>query len=353
MKKILTVIGARPQFIKASSISREIIKRSGLNEIIVHTGQHFDKNMSDIFFEELDISKPNYNLGIGGNSHGKMTGRQLEALENVMVEEQPDCVIVYGDTNSTLAGAIAAAKLNITLVHIEAGLRSQNRKMPEEINRILTDHASDILFTPTDLGAQNLINEGINNNKIFNVGDVMYDASVYFSKKAVKSKIIEDLNIDQFVLATIHRAENTDNLERLENIFKGLSKSSLPVILPVHPRTKSCLEESSIQIGKNINLIEPVGYLEMIWLESNCQLICTDSGGVQKEAYFFRKPCITMRDETEWVELVESGWNILVGANEKIISSNINNFDVPKEYKSMYGEGNAAITIIDILKKNV
>jgi len=351
--KIVTVIGARPQFIKASSLSRIFSKSNDFEEIIVHTGQHFDKNMSDIFFEELDISEPNYNLGIGGNSHGKMTGRQLEALENVMIEEQPDCVIVYGDTNSTLAGAIAAAKLNITLVHIEAGLRSQNRKMPEEINRILTDHASDILFTPTDLAAQNLINEGINNNKIFNVGDVMYDASVYFSKKAVKSKIIENLNIDQFVLATIHRAENTDNLDRLENIFKGLSKSSLPVILPVHPRTKSCLEESNIQIGQNINLIEPVGYLEMIWLESNCQLICTDSGGVQKEAYFFRKPCITMRDETEWVELVESGWNILVGANEKIISSNINNFDVPKEYKSMYGEGNAAFTIIDILKKNV
>ena len=353
MKKILTVVGARPQFIKASSVSHIVSQSDDFSETIIHTGQHFDKNMSDIFFEELNISKPDYNLGIGGNSHGEMTGRQLEALENVMVDEQPDCVIVYGDTNSTLAGAIAAAKLNITLVHIEAGLRSQNRKMPEEINRILTDHASDILFTPTDLGAENLINEGISNNRIFNVGDVMYDASIFFSKKAVKSKIIEDLDIDQFVLATIHRAENTDNLERLENIFKGLSKSSLPVVVPIHPRTKSRLEKSNIQLGENINLIEPVGYLEMIWLESNCQIICTDSGGVQKEAYFFKKPCITMRDETEWVELVDSGWNVLAGASEKAISSYVNNFDVPKEYKTMYGDGNAASIIIDVLKKNV
>lgn len=353
MIKILTVVGARPQFIKASSLSRIVSKSNNFKEIIVHTGQHFDQNMSEIFFEELNISKPDYNLGIGGSSHGEMTGRQLEALENVMVDEQPDCVIVYGDTNSTLAAAIAAAKLNITLVHIEAGLRSQNRKMPEEINRILTDHASDILFTPTDLGAENLINEGITNNKIFNVGDVMYDASIFFSKKSVKSKIIEDLNIDQFVLATIHRAENTDNLERLEKIFKGLSESILPVVVPLHPRTKSRLEVSNIKLGENIHLIEPVGYLEMIWLETNCQLICTDSGGVQKEAYFFKKPCITMRDETEWVELVDSGWNILVGANEKAISSYINNFDLPKEYKAMYGDGNAAGLIIDILRENV
>ena len=353
MKKILTVVGARPQFIKASALSRIVSESNDFKEVIVHTGQHFDQNMSEIFFEELNISKPDYNLGIGGSSHGEMTGRQLEALENVMVDEQPDCVIVYGDTNSTLAGAIAAAKLNITLVHIEAGLRSHNRKMPEEINRILTDHASDILFTPTDLGAENLINEGITNDKIFNVGDVMYDASIFFSKKAVKSKIIDDLNIDHFVLATIHRAENTDNPERLEKIFKGLSKSTIPVILPLHPRTKSCLEEFNIKLGENINLIEPVGYLEMIWLESNCQIICTDSGGVQKEAYFFKKPCITMRDETEWIELVDSGWNTLVGASEQKISSKVNNFDVPKEYRALYGEGNAANMIIDILKKNV
>ncbi len=355
MKKILTVIGARPQFIKASSISREIIKRSGLNEIIVHTGQHYDENMSSIFFDELSIPKPNYNLGIGGSSHGLMTGRQLEAIEKVLFDENPDFVIVYGDTNSTLAGALAAAKMNIPLAHVEAGLRSFNRTMPEEINRILTDHASNILFTPTSIASSNLLNEGINEALIKRVGDVMLDASIFFKEKAKKPVWIEryDNHLSDFVLATIHRAENTDNLDKLKKIFNGLSASPIPVILPLHPRTKSKLNDQNIIVGKNIFIVEPVGYLEMIWLESNCSIVCTDSGGVQKEAYFFQKPCLTLRDETEWIELVNTGWNTLVGCNEEAIIEGIKDFKSPNDNLALYGDGNSSKLIVDELLNHI
>jgi UDP-GlcNAc3NAcA epimerase len=351
MKKIVTIVGARPQFIKASSITRSINKRKYLEEVIVHTGQHFDKNMSSIFFDELSISKPKYNLGIGGSSHGVMTGRQLEAIEEVLIEEQPDGVLVYGDTNSTLAGAIAAAKMNIPLAHVEAGLRSFNRDMPEEINRILTDHAANILFTPTLSASSNLANEGIAESNIINVGDVMFDASLFFKEKAYQpdffSKNKKDLG--KFILATIHRAENTDNIEKLKNIFKALSSSQIPVIIPLHPRTKGKLKDLNIKISDMVHLIDPVGYLEMIWLENNCELVCTDSGGVQKEAYFFHKPCITIRDETEWVELVESGWNKLVGSDNAAIIDGISNFKIPKIHGNLYGNGNSAELIVDVL----
>jgi UDP-GlcNAc3NAcA epimerase len=351
MKKILTVIGARPQFIKASSISREIIRRDDLNEIIIHTGQHYDQNMSSIFFDELSIPEPNYNLGIVGSSHGLMTGRQLEAIEKVLFDENPDCVIVYGDTNSTLAGALAAAKMNIPLAHVEAGLRSFNRTMPEEINRILTDHASNILFTPTATASSNLLNEGINEAFVKNVGDVMFDASIFFKEKARKPFWMESLTDDlsKFALATIHRAENTDNKDKLKKIFKGLSASPIPVIVPLHPRTKSKLNDQNIKISKNIFIVEPVGYLEMIWLESNCSIVCTDSGGVQKEAYFFQKPCLTLRDETEWIELVNSGWNTLVGCNEDAIIDGIKDFKPPIDNLNLYGDGNSSKLILDEL----
>tara|TARA_Y100001970_G_scaffold287117_1_gene410971 strand:+ start:614 stop:1684 length:1071 start_codon:yes stop_codon:yes gene_type:complete len=355
MKKIATVIGARPQFIKASAVSRVIEKHDGLKEIMIHTGQHFDENMSAIFFQELDISEPDYNLGIGGSSHGQMTGRQLEAIEKIFLVDQPDCVLVYGDTNSTLAGAIAASKLNIPLAHIEAGLRSFNRSMPEEINRILADHSSNILFSPTKIAKENLIREGIAEEHIFTVGDVMFDVSLHFQGHAKKPKWTIKLDIEgkDFVLATIHRAENTDNHKRLKGIFDGLSASSLPVIIPLHPRTQSSLIDSNIKLGNNIHVVDPVGYLEMIWLESNCKIICTDSGGVQKEAYFFRKPCLTIRDETEWVELVDSGWNVLVGYDEKAIASGINDFEIPKDYSRFYGNGDTAELIIDVIDNKV
>ncbi len=351
MNKILTVVGARPQFIKASSVSRAINKSQYFEEVVVHTGQHFDNNMSSIFFEELSITTPDYNLGIAGASHGLMTGRQLEAIEKVLMDERPNYVLVYGDTNSTLAGALAAAKMNIPLVHVEAGLRSFNRRMPEEINRVLTDHAANILFTPTETASSNLLKEGISKDKIINVGDVMYDASLFFKKEARKPSFIDDFGkgFDKFILATVHRAENTDNPDRLRKIFKGLSTSPLPVIMPLHPRTKSCLAEFNIELNSNIHLLDPVGYLEMIWLESNCHIVCTDSGGVQKEAYFFHKPCVTMRDETEWVELVDSGWNILVGCDDKAIKNGISNFDIPNNYGELYGHGNSADLIIDEL----
>lgn len=353
MNKIITVVGARPQFIKASAVSRIIRDHSQVEEIIIHTGQHFDENMSSIFFEELEISKPDFNLGISSSNHGEMTGRQLEAIEKILLKEMPSCVMVYGDTNSTLAGALAASKLKIPIVHVEAGLRSFNKDMPEEVNRILTDHVSDTLFTPSEIATANLIKEGISNKNIFNVGDVMFDASIFFKNKAREPEWIKDINkkSDKFVLATVHRAENTDNLSRLENIFNGLSESPIPVIIPLHPRTKLKLSDSKINLSDQLHIVDPVGYLEMIWLESNCELICTDSGGVQKEAYFFKKPCITMRDETEWVELIESGWNILVGASKEKIINGISNFKTPSNYESIYGDGNSSQLIVNQLSK--
>lgn len=310
--KITTIIGARPQFIKAAVVSRALQQhRPDVTEIIIHTGQHYDSNMSDVFFDELDIPKPNYNLNIGGGSHGQNTGRMLESIEAVLLKEKPDWVLVYGDTDSTLAGALAAAKMHIPVAHVEAGLRSFNNRMPEELNRILTDHVSSILFTPTDTATSNLKNEGIRDKRVQQVGDVMYDAALYYKKKAKRPA---GLPVDKdFILSTVHRAENTDDPQRLSNIIGALNEVAVdtPVVMPVHPRTRKLLSQGNYDTH-NITLLDPVGYLEMVWLLGNCHLVVTDSGGLQKEAYFFGKPCVTTRNETEWVELVESGWNLLV-----------------------------------------
>lgn len=350
--KLVTIIGARPQFIKAATISRVIANRTDIREVIVHTGQHYDTYMSDVFFDELGIPKPDYNLGIGGGTHGAMTGRQLEAIEGVLLNEKPDWVLVYGDTNSTLAGALAAAKLHIPVAHVEAGLRSFNRRMPEEINRVLTDHASDHLFAPTETAVKNLYNEGIAAEKIFQTGDVMLDASLFYRDQARQPSWLEETGVksDNFVLASVHRAENTDDRARLEAIFKGLAASIIPVILPLHPRTKGRLTKFGIEPAPHLHVVEPVGYLEMVWLEENCRLICTDSGGVQKEAYFFGKPCLTMRDETEWIELVDNGWNQIVGADAGRIADALRNAATPEVGNPLYGNGKSAELIIDILQ---
>ncbi len=317
--KVLTIVGARPQFIKAAMVSRELRKHDDMSEILIHTGQHYDINMSDVFFEELEIPKPDYNLGIGSATQGAQTGRMLEALEDVLIKERPDCVIVYGDTNSTLAGALAAAKLHISVAHVEAGLRSFNRKMPEEINRIVADHVSDLLLAPTETAVENLMREGFERNKVCLVGDVMYDAALFYARMAeLSSLILERLNLvrKEYVLATVHRAENTDNASRLRSIFEALRTIAyeMPVVVPMHPRTRAPLEAEGLleTIVQCIQVIEPIGYLDMVMLERNAALIVTDSGGVQKEAFFHRVPCVTVRDETEWVELVDIGWNKVV-----------------------------------------
>ncbi len=350
--KIATILGARPQFVKASMVSKEIGKHDHIQEIIIHTGQHFDSNMSHIFFEEMGIPEPHCNLGIQSQSHGAMTGRQLEAVEKVLEDEKPDWVLVYGDTNSTLAGALAAAKLHIPVAHVEAGLRSYNRKMPEEINRVLTDHIADILLVPTDTAVENLLKEGIVEQKIKKVGDVMYDAILHFAQIAEeKSNILADLHVKEkeYILATIHRPENTDNPERLKNIFAALAEAPMPVIIPLHPRTKKKLEEFNITLNCKINVIEPVGYLDMFRLEKYALEIATDSGGVQKEAYFHNVPCIILRKETEWVELTDLDFNVLVGTDPKKIISAMNTKNNLNVKKNIYGDGDTSKKIIDAL----
>lgn len=357
--KIITIIGARPQFIKAATVSRQFAKFDSVEEILVHTGQHYDSNMSDIFFSELEIPIPKYNLGIGGGGHGYQTGRMLEKIEEIFLKEKPDCVLVYGDTNSTLAGALAAVKMHIPVAHVEAGLRSFNKAMPEEINRILTDHSSDILFTPTETANKNLKNEGIRADCVLSVGDVMYDASLYYGEKSQgKSTILDQLHLekDNYILATVHRAENTDDPERLKNIFSALSEvgNLHKVVLPLHPRTAKAIGEIGQQdeMLKNIIIIDPVGYLDMVMLEKESAMVVTDSGGVQKEAFFFQKPCVTLRDETEWVELIESGWNRLAppGNRDSIIQSIFNGLIYkPEVAPSFYGDGKSAVQIVDHL----
>lgn len=317
MRTVLTIVGARPQFIKAAVVSRALRAQPGVREVLVHTGQHYDDNMSRVFFEELEIPEPDYHLGIGGGTHGQNTGRMLEALEEVLLQERPDWVLVYGDTDSTLAGALAAAKLHIPVAHVEAGLRSFNRRMPEEINRVLTDHVSDLLFAPTEVAVRNLLREGIPSDKIHLVGDVMYDAALYYGEKAEReSQVLRRLGLvpKGYVLATLHRAENTDDPERLRVVLQALAQvnKEVPVVLPVHPRTRKRAEAFGLDhlLGE-VLAIEPVGYLDMVMLEKNARVIATDSGGVQKEAFFHRVPCVTLREETEWVELVELGWNRL------------------------------------------
>ncbi len=346
MRKIITVVGARPQFIKAATLSRQFPK-IGIEEKIIHTGQHFDSNMSEVFFEEMEIPRPAYHLEINNLTHGAMTGRMLEGIEKILLKEKPDGMLVYGDTNSTLAGALAAVKLNIPVIHVEAGLRSFNMEMPEEINRILTDRISSLLFCPTDVAVENLKNEGFEHfpAQIIKNGDVMQDAALYYASKAEnKSQILQKIGKEKFVLATIHRQENTDHPEKLKNIVEGLNQihRQIRVIVPLHPRTRKILQQLSIV--PEFTIIEPVGYFDMLMLEKSCELVITDSGGVQKEAFFFSKHCITLREQTEWTELVENGFNILVGSNiEKLLQA----FSVLQNKKSnfsinLYGNGHAA-----------
>jgi UDP-GlcNAc3NAcA epimerase len=382
MLKIMTVLGARPQFIKAAVVSRAIdefnsASRDGmLKEQIVHTGQHFDLNMSEVFFSEMSIPKPSKHLNINRMSHGAMTGRMVEAIESLLVERSPDLVLVYGDTNSTLAGALAAAKLHIPIAHVEAGLRSFNRRMPEEHNRVMTDHLSSLLFCPTTTSVHNLEREGLSDYPaadsakadhampphVFQVGDVMYDASLYYYRQAklraasAKKIITERLHGRRFALTTLHRQENTDNPDDFNAIISALVNVSkeIPVVWPMHPRTQQVIKAQALDTRLNradIVVIDPVGYFDMIELLDNCAIVLTDSGGLQKEAYFFKKPCVTLRPETEWVELVEHGVNRVVGSNPTRIANAVAqmldakfNFD-----QSLYGCGNAGAEIVSII----
>lgn len=375
--KILTIIGARPQIIKAVALSRAIKNHfaSSIQEVIVHTGQHYDSNMSQVFFNELGIPAPNYNLGVGSASHGQQTAQMIGGIEEILQKEKPNYIILYGDTNSTLAGAIAASKIHVPIVHIEAGLRSFNKSMPEEVNRIMCDHVSSLLFTPTKTGYQNLLNEGfgenikpftIDNPGLFHCGDIMYDNSMFFANLAEeKTQILCSLGIKKknYFLTTIHRNDNTDNFNRLQSIFETLleitREKNIQIILPLHPRTKKKMEALSINIREqlnlnpNIHIIPPVSFLEMITLEKNAQLVITDSGGVQKEAYYFHKPCIILRPETEWVEIIELGAGILVDANKEKIIDAVNILLNKKiDFPSIYGDGNAANFICQTLLEN-
>ncbi len=358
MKKIVTIIGARPQFIKAAAVSRAIKAGGGLKEIIVHTGQHFDDNMSSVFFREMEIPEPDYNLHINSLSHGAMTGRMLEKIESVLIEKNPDCLMVYGDTNSTIAGALAARKLNIKVVHVEAGLRSFNLNMPEEINRILTDRISDLLFCPTDNAVQNLYNEGFGKFPchILKVGDVMYDAALYYSQQSSsRSNILKRLNLipEKFILCTVHRQENTDNVENLRTIIAALSEvnKQLKVVLPLHPRTRNIMLQNNIIA--DFEPINPVGYFDILELLKNSALVATDSGGMQKESYFFNKYCLTLREETEWIELVENGYNFLTPVSCSRIVEKVREL-VTKSFirtHDFYGEGNASEMIVSAVNK--
>jgi UDP-GlcNAc3NAcA epimerase len=343
--KIMTFVGARPQFVKAAALSPALMRYRQVEEMIIHTGQHFDANMSDVFFEEMSIPAPKINLGIGGGTHGQNTGRMIEAIEDVLLTERPDCVVVFGDTDSTLAAAIAAAKLGLMLVHIEAGLRSRRRAMPEEINRVLTDHVADVLYASSDLSKMNLHNEGVDASKVVVVGDVMCDVALRFKSVAdAKSAILERLEIvpDAYNFMTMHRKENTDELQTLTRILDGLTDCDVPIVFPVHPRTKRRLEEFGLKLPNCILPIEPQGYMDTLKLISNARHVLTDSGGVQKEAYFLGRPCITLRDETEWVELVDIGANVLAGSDTFQIKQLLGSNDWGFAERGIYGDGHAA-----------
>ena len=377
--RIVTIVGARPQIIKAAAFSRAIKNKfQEINEVIVHTGQHYDNNMSDVFFNEMGIPAPKINLNVGSGNHGKQTAEMVEKLEEVFINEKPDAVVVYGDTNSTLATAIAASKLHVPIVHIEAGLRSFNKRMPEEINRIMCDHASTLLFSPTITGINNLIKEGfakendleagMDHPKIYHCGDVMYDNSIHFSDLSDQNAtIINDLSLipNNFILATVHRNDNTDNANKLSGIFNAFLKianqHSLPIVLPLHPRTAKMMDvvlsselKNEIYNSDNIKIIPPSSFLEMIALEKNCKMILTDSGGVQKEAYFFKKPCVILRPQTEWVEIVDAGCAVIADSDENKIVDATNRFLDNKqlEFPPIFGDGNAAEFIAaEILKQ--
>jgi UDP-GlcNAc3NAcA epimerase len=358
--KIVTVIGARPQFIKAAVVSRWLKQTPGCEEILVHTGQHYDENMSDVFFQELEIPKPAYHLGIGSGGHGAQTGRMLEAIEKVLLETKPDKLMIYGDTNSTLAGALAAAKLHIPVAHVEAGLRSFNRKMPEEINRVVADHLSTWLFAPTEAAVENLRHEGIASEMVHLAGDVMYDAAIYYGARTRTDTLAKlGLASKGYVLATIHRAENTDAGPRLHGVFAGLNAiaEEMPVVLPLHPRTRAALTREKLleKCSPNLRLLDPLGYLDMVMLEKHASVIATDSGGVQKEAFFHRVPCVTLRDETEWVELVALGWNRLVPPTdadtiEAGVLASLRDKQTRPAPADLYGGGKAGEAITKLLR---
>lgn len=360
MKKILTVIGARPQFIKAAPVSKALREHGGFKEILVHTGQHYDANMSQVFFDELEITLPHHNLEVGSGGHGEQTGEMLKRLEPLLVSEKPDVVLIYGDTNSTLAGALAASKLHVPVAHVEAGLRSFNRNMPEELNRIVADHLSTLLFCPTKTAIANLKKEGLAKN-VFKTGDVMYDVAIMFSEKAKRnSTILSALRLKpgEFILVTIHRPENTDDKTRLTSIFTVLDAltNDCAIVFPMHPRTKKMAESFGLaHLLSKVKVIEPTGFLDMIRLESNASLIITDSGGVQKEAYFHRVPCVTLRDETEWVETVEAGWNRMPGEMTKgSILGTVREMALPGAKRKTireYGDGKAAEKIAGTIAK--
>ena len=348
--KIVTVIGARPQFIKASPVSRAL--RGRHQEILVHTGQHYDFSMSQIFFDELEIPAPDVNLGVGSGLHGAQTAAMLEGIERVLLSERPDLVLVYGDTNSTMAGALAASKLNLRLAHVEAGLRSFNRRMPEEINRVVTDHLSRILLCPSDVAVRNLADEGIRSG-VHIVGDVMSDALAWATQRAQKvgPSILDRLGLtgNPFLLCTVHRAENTSDAAKLRDLMSAMSATDETVIFPVHPRTRKAMEIADIEPLRNVRLVEPLGYMEMIALARSARMILTDSGGLQKEAYWLGIPCVTLREETEWIETVENGWNILVGTDSERIVSAVRTFAPPVFRPPLYGEGGAAERCVSIL----
>ncbi len=379
--KVVTVVGARPQFIKAAAVRRAILRinrsKRRVQEILVHTGQHYDYMMDKVFFEELKLPKPDYHLGVGSGSHARQTGKMLEGIERVLEKERPDTVIVYGDTNSTLAGALTAAKLKIPVAHVEAGLRSYNPAMPEEINRLLTDHLSTFLFCPTNQAVRNLSKEGIKDGgmrRVRNVGDVMYDSILYYSEIADrKSTILEDLNLvlakdshisqsairnRNYYLATLHRAENTDDPKRLKSILKALNElgRNTPTVLPHHPRTKNMMKVCHLfSEFKNIRFVEPVSYLDLLKLEKNAKAILTDSGGIQKEAYWLKVPCFTLREETEWLETIESGWNVLVGTNAKGIIRKVSDAEGRRKYPKqnrIFGDGKAGQKIVRNLMRH-
>lgn len=381
MKKILTIVGARPQIIKSSAINRAIQRHfsTQLQEVIVHTGQHYDANMSKVFFEEMSIPEPHYNLNVGSGSHGAMTAKMLEGLEKIYLIEQPDAVLVYGDTNSTIAGALAAIKIHIPVIHVEAGLRSFNKAMPEEVNRIACDHMSTLLFTPTKAGLKNLEKEGFNihatgkasanNPKVLLCGDIMFDNSLHFSELSeLQSTLLKELslNSDAYILVTIHRDSNTDVAENLQQIFSALleirESSGLKIVLPIHPRTKSKLEEqlpadlyASLTADPGFMIIPPAGFLDIIALEKNAKMIITDSGGLQKEAFFFQKPCIILRPQTEWVEIVENGNAVLADASAERIKTAFEELSSKSNftYPPLFGDGRAAEFICETLVKEL
>ena len=350
--KIVTVIGARPQFIKAAALSRILRQDPGISEFMIHTGQHYDPNMSDIFFRELAIPEPDINLEIGSGSHAYQTGQMLQGIETILEKEKPDWTLVYGDTNSTLAGALASVKLHIPVAHVEAGLRSFNRRMPEEINRIATDCISDLLFAPTPTAIQNLEKEGLSAVTCFS-GDVMYDSILYYKEMILKDQAIyriPDLPRD-YLLATVHRAENTDNLDHLRNLFRAFGDAGMPIILPIHPRTRKIIADT-IPVPLNVRIIDPVGYLQMVSLNMNAFKVMTDSGGLQKEAYFLGKQCITLRNETEWIETLHDNWNCITGTDPQKILDAIR-MPVPVSTRSSsFGNGKAATLILQKLKSS-